>query len=643
MDDHPEYVDVWNNYKRTHNDYLQVLGEMGLFGFITMILTIILLLILFFKALKKLEKTDDFYLLCAFAACFISILGHSVTEFPLQMLPNQLWAIAIAGIGFGSYFNRHCIMAKTYSLKRNSWIVVLLVILGVSISTGILKYGSFMAEVYFKEGNTHYNFLSQIESARVDLNNKENDYRALYEQLQNNTGTYSKFDPETYVEGKLANQATAGMSTAALSQLRLKMLSDLDKEKKAEEAKFVTIFTQIDEKKAEYTTLSGVHYDTAKNSFLTSIEKEPAFGKSYFYMALLMTRSERKNRFISEFNGSPADGLTTLKKHFTESTDETEYILPEYRKYLFSEDLAYLSLLVQSGFSFQEVIDSLKLTLWYDVQMNQDALGYFESSFSTFSEKNTYRIMGKTCYQNITALKTLISAYQEWILTHPEQQQSSLGLIALHQKQIETYTAELQKWMDTALYVLPASWHLFPDWEGVYEEYIGMLLKIGTPSEYYTKIKEIVYKRLRAAEYTHIAQKLAVPEELPSIYRYLIQYYYQKNNFQEMVMLAREAIEILKQAYLWNQADLTGNPYLVDTEKDRIEKFLKDYDKLVEEESHYYESMIQYYQNLKAQGNAGTAVLSDWQYNELTGETWENPTIESIIERLMQMMDSKSN
>jgi hypothetical protein len=170
-----------------------------------------------------------------------------------------------------------------------------------------------------------------------------------------------------------------------------------------------------------------------------------------------------------------------------------------------------------------------------------------------------------------------------------------------------------------------------------------MLLKIGTPSEYYTKIKEIVYKRLRAAEYTHIAQKLAVPEELPSIYRYLIQYYYQKNNFQEMVMLAREAIEILKQAYLWNQADLTGNPYLVDTEKDRIEKFLKDYDKLVEEESHYYESMIQYYQNLKAQGNAGTAVLSDWQYNELTGETWENPTIESIIERLMQMMDSKSN
>ncbi|KUK91056.1 MAG: Uncharacterized protein XE02_0224 [Mesotoga infera] len=52
LDHNPDYMLVWNNFKRTHNDYVQGLGEMGLVGFIFIVLMVGLLVFRFFIFLK---------------------------------------------------------------------------------------------------------------------------------------------------------------------------------------------------------------------------------------------------------------------------------------------------------------------------------------------------------------------------------------------------------------------------------------------------------------------------------------------------------------------------------------------------------------------------------------------------------------
>ena len=639
MDDHPEYIDVWNNYKRTHNDYLQVLGEMGLFGFLTMIATILLLLVQLTKMLKRMQNGDDILLLLLFAVCFIEIMGHSFTEFPLQMLPNQLWAVALASIGFGAYFNRDLSLAKIVRIKKHYWLLLLAAVLGISLITGFLKYHSFLAEVFFKEGNTYYSYLSQVESAKADLKNKEQEYTELQRQLEAREGNYAGFNPDVYIQKKLAGQNVNGMSPVALNQLKIKILGDLEKEVDAEEQKFASIFSQIDSKKTEYQGLSQTYYLTALSSFERSIGHTPALGKSFFYVALLMVRPERKERLIAEFNQAK-DRLAVLGKHFAGEVEERQYILPEYRDLLLEEDFAVFNGLIKSGMSFQDLIDELRVSLWYDIQMNQDSLDYFETSLKVFSEKNTFRIMGKTCFQMIGYLQELNATYKEWAVRNPEYAESMQRLILGHEEQIKTKIGELQKWMDTALYILPGSWHLFPDWENVYQEYITMLSRIGTPVEYYGKIKEIVEKRLYSIDYTHRAQQLAVPSEIPNIYRFMVQYFHEQQKFQEALMLYKEAIDLLKGPYAWNRADLTGNPYLNDAGRAKIQSYLHDYEKLEADLSQYYHSLQKHFQSINEQGMFEQYLLVDWRLNELTGETWEDPTYESVQLRLTQMAET---
>ncbi|HNW46264.1 MAG TPA: O-antigen ligase [Thermotogota bacterium] len=639
MEEHPEYIDVWNNYKRTHNDYLQVLGEMGLFGFLTMSATILLLIVLFFQMLKRMKNGDDILLFLLFAVCFFEILGHSATEFPLQMLPNQLWAIVLASVGFGPYFNREKRMAKTVSIKKHLWLAALAAVLGIGLITGYLKYHSLFAEVFFKDGNTYYSYLSQVDSAQADLANKEQEYLALQGQLEHREGNYAGFNPDVYMQKKLAGQNVSAMSPIALSQLKIKILGDLEKEVDAEKQKLASIFSQIENKKIEYQGLSQTYYLSALDSFEKSIGHLPAFGKSFFYIALIMVRPERKEAKVSEFNQGK-DHMSVLSKHFVTDTEEVRHILPEYRDRLLEEDFSVFSGLIKAGVPFQDLVDGFKLSLWYDIQMNQDSLDYFETSLKVFSEKNTFRIMGKSCLQIISYLRELISAYRVWAERNPEYATSMQRLIVEHEKQIKTKIVELQTWMDTALYTLPGSWHLFPDWENVYQEYITMLLKLGTPAEYYGKIKEIVEKRIHAVEYTHRAQQLAVPSEISNLYRYMIQHFHDQQKYQEALILYKEVVDMLKDPYEWNRVDLTHNPYLDDSGKAKIQSFLQDYERLEGDFSQYYHTLQNHYQAMNDQGMFDQYLLPDWRSNELTGETWEDPTYETVQLRMTRLAET---
>ncbi len=93
--------DTWNgNYRieQAHNDYLQILADAGILGFICVASFIYLL---FKRSLTIIRKTDDFFMrdaaMGALAGCF-GILVHSFFDFPLRTTSNAFFFLLLVVI-----------------------------------------------------------------------------------------------------------------------------------------------------------------------------------------------------------------------------------------------------------------------------------------------------------------------------------------------------------------------------------------------------------------------------------------------------------------------------------------------------------------------------------------------------------------
>ncbi len=96
----PRY-DSWDGTYRieqAHNDYLQILADAGIFGFICVISFIILL---FKQSLKTIGSTSDDFrrnvAIGALAGCF-GIIVHSFFDFPLRTPSNALYFLTLAAL-----------------------------------------------------------------------------------------------------------------------------------------------------------------------------------------------------------------------------------------------------------------------------------------------------------------------------------------------------------------------------------------------------------------------------------------------------------------------------------------------------------------------------------------------------------------
>lgn len=88
VNDKPEYNYGWNNFKRAHNDYFQVLGETGILGLAIIILMLVLLTIYVLKNMKKIEMKDDSILFGMLVLSGIVFAFQSVFSFPGHLLPK---------------------------------------------------------------------------------------------------------------------------------------------------------------------------------------------------------------------------------------------------------------------------------------------------------------------------------------------------------------------------------------------------------------------------------------------------------------------------------------------------------------------------------------------------------------------------
>ncbi len=636
--DEPQYVDGWSNFKRTHNDYFQVLGEMGLLGILSVVITLVILIIMFFKMLKDQENPDDAILLIMLAVAFTEILGHSFTEFPLHLLPNQLWALAIAGLGFGRYFNKKRRFEIKLNMGKVGILVLMFVVIGVGIMAGTLKFKSMMAEAFFKNGNGYYSSLGQVESQINQLNQQKTQVEQMEEMLASRTGQYAVLEPNTYIARKKAEMGSM-VNNINDAQLRVNLLNELEKEIKGEEAKIASYYQQIDDNLAYLSTERFTRYQRGLSDFLASLDYSHCYGKSMFYMSLMMIRPERKELMYNELNSS-SNALETLRKQFTQKSDEMRYIQDKYLEFPLKDDLAVIEQLVAQGNDLSELLSRVDLSLWYDIQRYQSGIDYFESSFQCFNEKNSYKILGNFNYNYSVMLKNLANRYRQIINQDPTLADQFNPLIELHQNQAMVALGDFKKWYDTAIYKLPANWNLFPDWEGIYSEYIDLLLKSDSVLVVYPKVKEVAEKRVWASEQMHNVQRPGVPDDIESVYAQIAQAFLEKNLYQESIYVLDDGLKLLKVAYDWCVEDLKTNTYLTDDERKRYQSFVSNYESLVQKRAQFMDQIVNVYTYANNNGDFDSKWLDDWKLNQFTGERWDDANFDEIMTIIQEAKDN---
>ncbi|MCD6552130.1 O-antigen ligase family protein [Thermotoga sp.] len=428
MEDHPTLIYGWNNFKRTHNDYLQVLGEMGIVGFASIIFLALSLGALFFKILKKVTTRDDLLLFLALSSSFLTFMMHSAFSFPAHLLPNGFLAMAVSSAAVGVYFYRG--MEK--EIRRPLVVLLGSIVLLVGGASTYLKWNYFISEVYFKQGNAAYLSIRKVEEDISKLNSYERQLKDALEELNSLTGRYSYLKPNEFKRFVMKQNLPVKPSDLELEKLRLETIQKEKQKLQDTLQKVLSYRKQLLDQRVKL-------YRKAKEYFLKSVETNKAYGRSYFYLAVLAA---------SEFRVNELKNLLKTKedyeKFFGQDLDEYQrVILPDAKK----TDLEFLknqSLSTLNTFGTDNLLTAQALL---------DSVSLYLSSLKSFNERNTYKGLATRYVGLHQIMKVLLNNSQNDLMKKAFAERTS------------EYFDKFVKYVKITIHNLPGAWNRFPDWK----------------------------------------------------------------------------------------------------------------------------------------------------------------------------------
>lgn len=429
MEKHPRFLYVWNNFKRTHNDYFQVLGETGILGFSAIMTLAVLLGIYALNRFKKIQKKDDFLLFLTMSMGFVGFMIQSVFSFPGQLLPNALLAIFYAAVATGVYFNSTEGGFLFWKIKLRGFPLALglVALLFVSISSTYLTWNYFISEVYFKDGNSSYNFLAALDAEKNKLQQFERDITTKLDELEDLSGPFASLRPENFKIENLDPLEVEKRRINQIASIRTNLVSNLEKVRNG--------LKNIEQ-------LQQQHSKIAVESLLKSVQMNHTYGKSHFYLASLCLREERINSLANALR----EGKTSV---LTQDFDGYQKVIaPQYK----SSDLAYFM-------NLRGLIDE---SLLANMQALLDSCALFKTSLLSFNERNTYKALAS----RYAMLSNSVKQLRQYLETLPQDEAIQIAIERLDEL-FEKYRSEFVRWAEGTVYRLPGSWSRYPEWKNV--------------------------------------------------------------------------------------------------------------------------------------------------------------------------------
>ncbi len=408
--EHPRFIWGWNNFKRTHNDYFQVLGETGVVGLFFILALLLYLVVYLFRTLKRLDDKDDALLFIALAMGFADFAIQSFFSFPGHLLPNTLGAIFLASSALSRHFNKDGWMSFEISFKKGSFAVFAVSLMILSFVSMGLRWNYFISEVNFKAGNTKYLTLMKVKDLRGQISSEERKIGSREDLMRILDGKVRKVS-ESLIGRKKTDEIWEEFAHLKPSQ------------------KFSIVEREI--------------YYEAKERLMRCLSMNHAYGKAYFYLAALSVWYHR----VSDLSSSLKTDEDFEKFLAQDFDDFQHFIHPDEKR----TDLLNI---------WKELDENSKKSLrnaFLNFQVILDSISLYETSLLVFNERNTYKALAQRF--------AILDRYSRSIIGYLSRLKDGARLAGEFQKMSEDYYRDFVKYAKTIIHNIPGSWNRFPDWK----------------------------------------------------------------------------------------------------------------------------------------------------------------------------------
>jgi O-antigen ligase len=526
--DKPAYSYGWNNFKRAHNDYFQVLSETGIIGLALIVVMLILLVIYVVKNIQKLQERDDTTLFSMLVLSGIVFAFQSFFSFPGHLLPNALMATFVLSAGLGKYFNK--VDGKEYEIKGAKAVVLGLVLISSVAGSTYLRWNHFISEVYFRKGNVAFQTLAELRNQLSQIDNYLNQLDQMESDLNNFSGQFQIYSPENWHKYKQSQAGKLGglYNRAQAESERLQNIQN--------------IRNQIEQNRRVLTAQKEAiprelpkYYEQAKSYFLKSVRLNHTYGKSYFYLAALASDPIRINMLKEALRKDPEAVLS-------QNYDEFQNILPNKFKYAYFKDLAVY---IKNNPSFIDKIDMAT------AQAIVDSACLYEFSLLTFTERNTFKTLAVRYNSLYLIAKTLTDNIDD-----KEINKKTLALESLFFNKFDT-------WVRKTLYIMPGGWNRFPDWKNldielattggqdIYRYFAGLTVQALDPINVESRnlLVDLAKLEIKTCKYMEAKGVWGVPDGVLDYLHALAREYQTVSEYQESVVTYSQLLEWYKESY----------------------------------------------------------------------------------------------
>ncbi len=441
--DHPRFIYGWNNFKRTHNDYLQVLGETGILGFLSIIFLLISLAYYLFRILKSMKDRDDTLLFLSLAFGFLVFAMQSFFSFPGHLLPNGFVAIFLASSAVGRYFAEGKPFSREITVKGRSLIVLWLILVSLTFTSTYLRWNYFVSEVYFKTGNVSYMLINKIKKELSKLSSYERDFKKSLEDLQKMEGQFSFLKPENFKKIVVEEFRRKGLTISddEIEALRLKEIE-------TQRGKIVANLKKVEKARKELSDRMFKEYKKALNCFLKCLNLNHTYGKSYFYLASLSIQPYRIEKIASDLmNSKGEDFKSKFEKLLNQEYDELQKKIHERYKI---KDFQFLLNIPEDVLK-----EKLRIADVVTAQAILDSIGLYKTSLLYFNERNTYKALA-TRYNDLHRISKILYTRL------PDEFKKEKSLL---KESIIKFFDEFVKYAKQTIHNLPGAWNRFRDWK----------------------------------------------------------------------------------------------------------------------------------------------------------------------------------
>ena len=550
---HPQYNYGWNNFKRAHNDYLQVLSETGIIGLLSIIAMLILLVLYVIRNIRKIEGKDDTILFSMLVLSGIIFAFQSFFSFPGHLLPNALLANVVISVGLGRYFNK--VNGKEYTLRRSKAVVIgFVLLLSISLST-YLRWNHFISEVYFRYGNVAYNTLTALrdEQNKVDYYLKQ--IEAIENDLNNFSGQFEQLSPTNWHKIKQAEAQKLGIGynqTQAEAE-RQKYISNIKKQIDTQKKYLLEQQKNLPDQIRE-------QYEIAKYNFLRSIKLNHTYGKSHFYLASLSVDPLRIEELRNLLNKN-------LKALLSQNADEIQSMIPQRFKYTYYD---ILNDYIKKNPDFLEKVDMAS------IQALIDSVSLYELSLQTFTERNTFRALAMR-YNSLYQLNQIILDN----IKDSDLERKLSGYLSIFFNKYGT-------WVRRTIDIMPGGWNRFPDWKNpdielassgqdIYKYFANVTVRTLDPVNVESRdlLTDLARREIEVCKFMELKGVWGVPDGILDHLHALAREYQTISEYQESIYTYQQILEWYKESYE-SLSQKANDVKLVEAEYNKFVEAVKD-------------------------------------------------------------------